>query len=241
MSTVSASPAEGRVADRRILVWDLPVRVFHWLMALSFAGAWLTAESERWRLVHVTLGYTLAGLIAFRLVWGLVGPRHARFRAFVQGPAAALRYLRSLFTTRPEHHTGHNPAGGLAIVALLGLGAAVAATGWAAWQEIGGEALGELHEGMASAMLALVLLHIAAVVLSSWRHRENLVASMVTGRKNGPPREGLRRSWSTLGVAMVVAVLGFWWLQWRDAPQPGALGTGAPVHQHAHGGHDEDD
>ena len=60
-----------------ILVWDLPVRVFHWLLALSFAGAWITAESERWRLLHVTLGYTLGGLLAFRVLWGLVGTRHA--------------------------------------------------------------------------------------------------------------------------------------------------------------------
>ena len=86
MSTTSASPAESPgdipergAAIRKVLVWDAPVRVFHWLMVLSFAGAYLTAENERWRLVHVTLGYTMAGLVAFRIVWGLVGTRHARF------------------------------------------------------------------------------------------------------------------------------------------------------------------
>src|SRR5512139_2829983 len=106
-----------------ILVWDLPTRVFHWLLALSFAGAYVTAESERWRLVHVTLGYTLGGLLVFRLLWGLMGTRHARFASFVRGPAAVLRYLRSLVSGHPEYYTGHNPAGALAIVALLVLGA----------------------------------------------------------------------------------------------------------------------
>ena len=82
MSATFASPAEAQTStghERRILVWDAPVRLFHWLTVLSFAGAWLTAESERWRLLHVTLGYTLAGLVVFRLLWGLVGTRHARF------------------------------------------------------------------------------------------------------------------------------------------------------------------
>ena len=75
--TPSAQPAPtGPAAAPRVLVWDLPVRLFHWLMVLSFAGAWLTAESERWRLLHVTLGYTLGGLVAFRVLWGLVGSRH---------------------------------------------------------------------------------------------------------------------------------------------------------------------
>lgn len=87
MNTTSASRAEAQpesTAAREVLVWDAPVRVFHWLMVLSFAGAYVTAESERWRLLHVTLGYTMAGLLAFRVVWGLVGTRHARFASFVQ-------------------------------------------------------------------------------------------------------------------------------------------------------------
>ena len=96
MNTPLASPADAPAAEsahtpplRTVLVWDAPTRVGHWLIALSFAGAWLTAESERWRLVHVTLGYTLAALVVFRLVWGLVGTRHARFASFVRGPAVS--------------------------------------------------------------------------------------------------------------------------------------------------------
>lgn len=216
MNTVSASP------DKPVLVWDAPVRVFHWLMALSFAGAYVTAESERWRLVHVTLGYTVMGLVAFRLLWGLVGTRHARFGDFVRGPRAVLRYLGSLLQGRPEHHVGHNPAGALAIMALLALGACVTAAGWATYTEVGGEWLEEVHEVLANLMLAIVVVHVAAVVLSSRLHHENLVRAMVTGRKAAPATEGIRSAWRSVAVVLLVAVLGFWWMQWQDAPSPGA-------------------
>lgn len=222
MSTTSASRAEtAQDADRRILVWDLPVRIFHWLMALSFAGAYLTAESERWRLVHVTLGYTVAGLVAFRLLWGLAGSRHARFASFVRGPKAAARYLGSLLNGRPEHHVGHNPAGALAIVALLGLALTVTLAGLATYNDIGGEWLEELHEGAANAMLALVGVHIAAVVLSSRLHGESLVRAMIDGHKRGEPGDGIRNARSLAGIALLATVLGFWWVQWYDAPVTG--------------------
>lgn len=200
------------------LVWDAPVRIFHWLLVACFAGAWLTAESEHWRLVHVTLGYTMAGLVAFRLIWGLVGTRHARFASFVRGPRAVWAYLRSLTGPQPEHHTGHNPAGALAIVGLLGLIALTAASGFATYNELGGEWLEEFHEVAANGLLILVGVHVAGVIAGSVVHRENLVRSMFTGRKAVPPGEGIRRGWATLAALMLAAVLGFWWLQWQSAP-----------------------
>jgi len=228
MSVQSASRSEPTPGS--ILVWDVPVRVFHWLMVLCFAGAWLTAESERWRLLHVTLGYTMAALVVFRLVWGLVGTRYARFSAFVRGPAAVARYVRSIVQQQPEHHTGHNPAGALAILALLALAALITVTGWANYNEIAlpwpEKWMEELHEGAASVMLALVGVHVLAVVLSSRLHHENLARAMVTGRKAGPASEGIRSAWRSLGALMLVAVLGFWWLQWQSAPSGGA-GDGA--------------
>ena len=224
MNTASASRADAQpAAPARVLVWDAPVRVFHWLLVLSFAGAWLTAESERWRMLHVTLGYTMAGLVAFRVLWGLVGTRHARFTDFVRGPAAVAAYLKSLLRGRPEHHAGHNPAGALAIVALLLLAVAVPATGWALFNDMGGEWLEDVHEGVANAMLALVAVHVAAVALSSWLHRENLVAAMITGRKSAPGEEAIRGTWRSVAALMLVAVMGFWWLQWQAAPGEGLL------------------
>lgn len=205
----------------RIRVWDAPQRIVHWLIAASFAGAYLTAESESWRLVHVTLGYTMAGLIAFRVVWGVVGSRHARFSAFVRGPAAVARYLRSLLTGHPEPSVGHNPAGAIAVVLLLLLGASVAATGWALDMRIGGEAFEEVHEVLANLMLALVGVHVAGVIVSSWLHRENLVGAMITGFKKGPSGAGIQRVWRGLAAVILVVVLGFWWYQWQTGPQPG--------------------
>jgi cytochrome b len=104
-----------------VLVWDLPVRLFHWLLALSFAGAYLTGDSERLRDIHVMLGYTMAGLVAFRLAWGLLGTRYARFASFAYGPRQVLGYLRSLLNRSPQHYLGHNPAGSWAIYGLLAL------------------------------------------------------------------------------------------------------------------------
>ncbi|WP_427914954.1 cytochrome b/b6 domain-containing protein [Ramlibacter sp. MMS24-I3-19] len=228
MNTLSASRAD-MDAPRRALVWDAPVRVFHWLLALSFAIAWLTAEGESWRLVHVTAGYTVAGLVAFRIVWGLVGSRHARFADFVRGPRAVASYVGSLLRGRPDHHAGHNPAGALAIVALLALAALTAASGWAAYTDVGGEWLEDVHEALANTMLAVVVLHVVAVLASSWLHRENLVGSMIHGRKAVPESEGIRRPRRGLAVLLLVAVLGFWALQWQSAPAggwlPGASGS----------------
>lgn len=207
MNETFASPAE----PRRILVWDAPVRVFHWLMVAAFAGAWLTAESERWRMVHVTLGWTMAGLVAFRLLWGVVGPKTARFSSFVRGPGAVLRYVGSLLRGRPETHVGHNPAGAVAIVALLALAGVTTASGWLAYAEAGGEWLADLHEGAAGAMLALVVVHVAGVALSSVLHHENLVGAMITGRKRGRGEDGIRRAWTPVALLLVAGVALLWW------------------------------
>jgi len=126
---------------QRILVWDIPTRVFHWLLVLSFAGAYLTAESERYRDIHVVLGYTLLGLIAFRLLWGFFGTRYAQFRSFLFKPDEIVAYALSLFKGKPAHYIGHNPLGSLAIWLLLGLGILTGATGVMLFQDIGGEAL----------------------------------------------------------------------------------------------------
>jgi cytochrome b len=236
---------------QRILVWDLPTRLFHWLLALSFAGAWLTAESERFRDVHVLLGYTMIGLIGFRLVWGLVGTRHARFSAFVRAPAAAVRYLKSLVTGRAEHYVGHNPAGALAIVLLLLLGLAAGVSGWLTYNEIGGEWLEEGHELAANLMLAVVGIHVLGVLVGSLAHRENLVRAMVTGYKRGAPGEGIRRPQLVAALLLALGVAGSWGLWFNDKA---AMDTGATAEirqtaglgglaqgRHEHGHHDDDD
>jgi cytochrome b len=197
-----------------VLVWDVPVRLFHWLLVASFAGAYVTAESERWHAVHVTLGWTVAGLVVFRLLWGWVGSRHARFGSFVRGPGAALRYLRSLVLGRPHPHAGHNPAGALVIVALLALALGTAALGWLL-QGGGGHWVKELHEGAANTMLAIVGIHVLGVVVGSIAHRENLVRAMLTGRKRAAPSEGIRARHAGVAVVLLALVTGFWAVQWH--------------------------
>ncbi len=221
MNATFALPAKESVNPRvtpaevtSVLVWDAPVRVFHWLMVACFAGAYLTSESETWRLLHVTLGYTMAGLVAFRIIWGFVGTRYARFSFFVRRPKAVAAYLRSILARKPKHHTGHNPAGAIAIVGMLALTAAIAPTGWATYNEWAGEWVAELHEVIANGMLLLIGLHIAAVMVSGWLHKENLARAMLTGRKNGTISQGIPSAWRGVAALILAAVAGFWFLQW---------------------------
>lgn len=218
----AASAATG-APPAPVRVWDAPVRVVHALLALCFFGAFITAESEAWRLLHITLGYTAGGLVAFRLLWGVLGTRHARFARFLRGPGAVVRYLRSLVDPQPEHHVGHNPAGGWAIMGLLLGVALLVASGWAVYSDLGGEIAEELHEALGNGLLLLVGVHVAGVVLSSWRHRENLVRAMVTGRKAGTPADAIGRTAWPVAVLIVAAVLGFWAWQWTQAPAPADL------------------
>jgi cytochrome b len=195
---------------QRILVWDLPTRAFHWLLAVSFVGAFLTAESERYRDIHVVLGYTALGLVAFRFLWGVIGTRYARFNSFPIAPRSVVRYLKSLFTRSPQHHVGHNPAGSLAIYAILALAVIAGVTGYAAYNEIGGERLAHLHEAAANAMLGLVALHIGAVIVSSLIHRENLVGAMLNGYKQGRAGQGINRKHTLVAATVLLATAGYW-------------------------------
>ena len=208
----------------RILVWDLPLRVFHWLLAISFVAAFLTAESERVRDVHVVLGYTVLGLLAFRLLWGFLGTRHARWSSFAYGPGAVLDYVRSLLSHRQDHYVGHNPAGSWVIYFMVVLGLVAGISGYAVYSDLGGKWTESLHEGAANAMLALVLVHVAGVVVSSLMHRENLVAAMLTGRKFGSPQDAIGGTrWVTaLALAAGVALLWSGVVEIPGLPAPAA-------------------
>ena len=222
--------------NQRILVWDIPTRVFHWLLAVSFMGAFLTAESERYRDIHVMFGYTLLGLIAFRLLWGFIGSRYAQFGSFLFKPAEIAAYLASLLKARPEHHVGHNPAGSVAVFALLALGVACGVTGVILFQDIGGDALEELHEGAAFVMLTVVGVHIVGVLVSSLLHHENLARSMITGLKAARQKDGIRHAHAWLGVIMLAVVVAFW----VGYPAAGVTQPSLMVSQAEHD-HDHDD
>jgi len=185
MSAPSSTPPETGGHRQLIPVWDLAVRVGHGLLAGSFLLAYVTAESESWRLVHTTSGLVAMAVALFRIGWGFVGPSSARFSRFLTAPSHAWRYLKSLLGPHPEHHTGHNPAGAWAVVGLLTLTVLTAALGLATYNDVGGGWTEEGHELLANLSLGLVGLHVFAVVVSSYLHRENLIRPMFTGQKQG--------------------------------------------------------
>jgi cytochrome b len=205
--------AVGKIEMAKVLIWDAPVRVGHWLLVGAFALAWATSESEEWRLMHAVAGGVMIGVILFRLLWGFVGTRHARFASFVRGPQAAFAYVRGLLRGEASQYAGHNAAGGWAILALLALGLMTGASGWLVYQDMGGEWLEEAHELLANGLLAVAALHVAGVVASSLAHRENLVRAMLTGFKSGRPEEAIAsaRPWA-IPLLLVSAAAAAWLL-----------------------------
>lgn len=169
----------------KVRVWDLGVRIFHWSLAFGFlSNFFLTEEGSD---LHEYLGYTLVALIAWRILWGLIGPNpYARFANFVPSPKGLLTYLRAAQAGQPPRHLSHNPAGAVMMLTLMALIVALGVSGWmmteidALWGE---DWIEEVHEFLANAVILLVPLHILGAVIESRRHRENLVLSMIHGDK----------------------------------------------------------
>jgi cytochrome b len=183
---VIAEQAGGATPPATVRVWDPFVRLFHWSLVALFICAFATGDEIDW--LHVRAGYLIAGLVLLRVVWGVVGPRNARFASFLRRPADVVEFLRQSLHLRAPRHLGHNPAGGYMIVAMLGLLTYLSVTGMllttdAFW---GAHWLKAAHEAGAYAMVGLVMLHLAGIALASVEHGENLVRAMVTGRKRAP-------------------------------------------------------
>ncbi|WP_395703708.1 cytochrome b/b6 domain-containing protein [Aquabacterium sp.] len=175
-----------RATGATVPVWDRPVRLLHWTLVASVVLGWFTTE---WRTGwHQPVGYAGLAALVLRLLWGCVGSRHARFAQFVRGPRATLAYARALSARRAPRHLGHNPLGGWMIVALLGCIAGLALTGWLYTTDWlwGDETVETVHRALAWGLLGLVALHVAGVLFTGRRQRENLVAAMFSGRKRAP-------------------------------------------------------
>lgn len=180
MSRMNAGTGE---APHVTPVWDLFVRIFHWSVAVAFGAAYVSSDDGG--TIHHTLGYMVLALVVLRIAWGFVGSYHARFKNFVPSPRGFAQYTRAMLSGRERRYLGHNPAGGVMIIALLILLTATGATGWLLTTNVfwGSEAVEALHEASANAVLVCVALHVGGVLLASWRHRENLVGAMLTARK----------------------------------------------------------
>ena len=177
--TESADPQE----PATVRVWDPFVRVFHWGLVALVAVAMATGEEAEG--LHVLVGTTIAALVALRVIWGFVGTRYARFSDFVRPPSQVVGFVLQSLSMRAPRVLGHNPAGGAMIVVLLAMIGVVSATGWLLTVDglHGLEGIEAIHEASAYLLMALVLVHVAGVVLTSFEHGENLVRAMWTGRK----------------------------------------------------------
>jgi cytochrome b len=223
--TRSAPSHEIRTA-RRVRVWDLPTRLFHWLAVLLVIGAYVT-ERENWIDWHVRIGETLLALVLFRLLWGCVGSDTARFSRFLASPAAAVDHLRHLFQREPDQQPGHNPAGGWMVLVLLILLLVETLTGIYVYNEVADEGplsaivpgwiangIATLHAVVWDALMAAIALHLLAIVAYALIKRHNLVRPMITGYKRLPDSVRAPRMVSPLlavmlliGAAVVVALL----------------------------------
>lgn len=184
-SHLATAPSAGRRAGS-IAVWDPVVRVFHWLVVAGFiANMFLNEEGK---LVHRWVGYTILTAVLVRLIWGFVGSTHARFADFIPNPARLWSYVRSLLNRREPRYIGHNPAAAIMMLTLILLLVVTGVTGWmqgldAFWGVLWVQTL---HKVAAYTILALAAVHVLAAVRESVRHRENLIWSMITGRKRAP-------------------------------------------------------
>ena len=182
-----------------VKAWDPLVRVFHWSLVFFFLLAFATEDD--WMSLHVWAGYAVSMLIAFRLFWGLVGTRNARFLTFIRSPSAVRRHLRDMLSLKPPHYLGHNPLAAVMVVALLLSILLVATSGLVLIASEGqgplagtlfagfnGEVMEEVHEFFANFTLLLVFMHVAGVLVSSLLEGENLVRAMITGRKKARAR-----------------------------------------------------
>ena len=218
------------------LVWDLPTRLFHWLTVLSIIGSYVTAKlGTEWMPWHMRLGFFMIGLLVFRVIWGLIGPRHAQFVNFIKGPASILAYLKGGLRS-----AGHNPLGAGMVVLMLVLLAVQATTGLFSTDDIAyvgpynpsvshalGEKLTSIHHMNFNLILAAVVLHVCAIAFYTFVKKERLVPAMFHGRKPVEyvaVEEAIPSSqlWKAL---IVIAVAGgcVYWLLHAAPPPPASI------------------
>jgi cytochrome b len=221
--TVTPTPPATPLAPQGLgrLVTDAPMRMFHGLFALSFVGAYISADSEHWRLVHVVLGYTWAGLLAFRLVYGLVGPRPARFSTMWRKVSGAKAWLKTLQTA---WHLGGSLQKvawrqapvllmAMSLLALLAVVLPLTLSGYGTFHEWGGdlgvEVFEYLHEFFGNTALSLVLVHLALLAGQSYWRQKNLALPMLTGRLEGRGPDLIAHNRVWLAILLLLCVLAY--------------------------------
>lgn len=237
MTTTSApapTTATRPAPTRRVT--DAPTRMFHWLFALCFVGAYLTSDGERLRLLHVVLGYSAAGLLGFRALYGLVGPRQARLTGLWARASGGVRWLRSLGAALSARSGAgvnwrqcQNGAMALAVVAILLAVVPLTASGYATFNDWGGEWLEEVHEALGEALVWLVVAHLGLLLAISVARGRNQALPMLTGRIDGAGPDLVKHDRAWLAALVLAALVGYWAWEWQQ-PAPVALGEHAASH-----------
>ena len=220
-SLPQADPLKQKNLSRKVI--DTPTRVFHWLFAFCFLGAYLTAESESFRKVHATLGYTMAGLLVFRIIWGLVGPKHVRLSMMYRKLAGISDWLKSFQKFRTlsvkdlnaftsiNCKQGQNLLMAIAVLALLVMVIPVTLTGYATYNDWGWLWVQKIHESMGEFYLFIVLAHLALIALLSMLRLKNIAQPMITGKTAGPGPDLIKQEHRFIAGLLFSSVL-LWWL-----------------------------
>lgn len=203
---------------KKIRVWDLPVRIFHWTLVLMFCISWITAKLGGNAMeYHMWSGYVILWLVLFRVLWGLMGSETARFSQFLHGPVSVLSYVRTLFKAEHKQSIGHSPLGGWSVITLLLLLATQTISGLFANDDIANEGplyhlvrkatsnlLSVVHQYSFNVLLGLVTLHVAAIIFYRVKYRDNLLVAMLTGDKLAAP-SAIETRQSSITLAIVIA------------------------------------
>ena len=229
------------MAQEKRLVWDLPLRLFHWLLVLTLIALWVTAElGIDYRQIHMWLGYGMMGLLFFRILWGLVGPRHSRFTNFFPTPGRLFRYIKASLGGMPAETVGHNPLGSLMVflmIILLGfqVGTGLFATDDIIWtgpwfpavSNATAKTLTHLHHFNFNLILAAIALHLIAIAFHGVVRKHNLVVPMITGKKEADlvPADQAISSSQLLKAAIVIVIAAgaAYWLITSAPPPPDSL------------------
>lgn len=217
LSPTADTPTPTAAVTRRLI--DAPVRAFHWLIVLCFAVAWLTGDGEELRYVHITAGYTMLGLIAFRIVYGLAGPRQARLAAFRNRVAGLPAWLgKRLRGESANGRQGVNLAAGAVLLMMITWLVMAGASGVATHFELTGEWMEEVHEFFANTLLMLVIAHLVLIAIISRQRKQNLALTMLNGRIPGTGPDIARRNHGLIAAMLLATVLGFWGWSAMNAP-----------------------
>jgi cytochrome b len=196
---------------KRMMVWDSPIFFTHWLLALCFLGAILTQESEKFRLVHVTMGYTMLGIVGFRVIWGFIGSKYARFTTIKPRFLRVRENIQAIFRGDKEFSIGLNALGFIAAYLLMGLVLLVSASGYLIFNEIGPELISEVHELVGNLLIAVVVVHVGSIVLNAMYQRLQKTNAEVAKSVGVLVQRARPYKWVTIIILSVVVY--FWSIQ----------------------------